>query len=628
MVTLKVHMISFFWLLWMTADLGAAEIVGRVADAETGQSIDGAIVRAISLSRNQREVQTRASSDGKYHLELMQGKYRLFVSLPDSNYLSKFYSASNQPQGDIIEVPTFESFRIINILLSSGGAIEGIVRRWVDNSPVADIRVYAISQGLRISETTKADGSYRFRALPQGEYKLQVVPLDENFISVYFDGIRDPDQAVKVPLDHRQTLGGIDFRLRYGGSISGRVFANKSREPVPGLKIIAENHSNKEQPYYTVSDSQGFYTIRGLTEGSYTLETSPSRENSQNKPKKSYLMQYHEGRFDRELADKLEIESGSVINGINFAMVEEGTASGTIRSRYHNSALPDVFVLSQRVNQELLNTPKAKTNNEGEYFVSGLAPGEYVFETALPSKNRRLVNFFYREKLSAERADKITIEEGEHVRHIDFNLPMGATLKGRLRIADLDYPFDPQVNGVSLSREGADLEGYGRRNFKLSRDGAFTIEGTPAGRYTLSPVIEDPNLTPQSNGAEKILDVSGGDTVDGIELPMRVAGSISGRISSESQLFSLDKITLLLVNLKDNSRKYFNFVSERFVIAGLEPGKYLLLLLTDPKSFQPSEMRTALIFDTRVVEVQKGRTTTDVNLQISKNVDRNSGLLP
>ncbi len=629
MMTPKAPMIGFLWLLLTIAELGAAEIVGRVVDAETGQGIDRAIVRAIPLSRNQREIQTKSSSAGKYHLELVQGKYRLFVSLPDSNYLSKFYSSSNQSLGDIIDVPTFESFRIIDLSLSSGGSIEGTVHRWADNSPVANIRVYAISQDFRISETTKTNGSYRFRALPLGEYRLQVVPLDENFVSVYFDGTRDPSQATKVLLHHRQAVDGIDFRLRYGGTISGRAFANKSREPIPGLKIIAENHNSKEQPYFAVSDSQGFYPIRGLTEGVYTLETSSSREGTQqSKSRTSYLVQYHDGRFDRELADKLEIESGSVMNGINFAMVEEAMVSGTVRSRYQNSVLPDVFILSQRANQELLNTPKARTNDEGEYLVSGLAPGEYVFETALPSKLSRLVSFFYREKFSVEKADKIAIEEGARVRHIDFNLPLGATLKGRLRVTDPDYALNPQVNAVSLSREGTDLEGYGKRNFKLNRDGMFTIEGAPPGRYALGPVLEDPNLTPQSNSEEKILDVSGGDYIDGIELPMRVVGSISGKVSSESPLFSLDKITLLLVNLKDNSRKYLDFVSERYVIAGLEPGQYLLLLLTNPKSYQPSEMRTALIFDTRVVEVHKGKTTTDVNFQISKNVDRNSGLLP
>jgi hypothetical protein len=70
--------------------LEAAEVVGRITDADTGQSLQGAIIRAIPLARSLREVQTTSQSDGTYQLDLIRGKYRLFANLPGSDYFRSF----------------------------------------------------------------------------------------------------------------------------------------------------------------------------------------------------------------------------------------------------------------------------------------------------------------------------------------------------------------------------------------------------------------------------------------------------------------------------------------------------------------------------------------------------------
>src|SRR5881396_174577 len=93
-------------ILWpllfpINGELWAAEIVGRILDAETSQGVAHAMVRAMPQQKGRREVQVETNEDGKYALELLRGKYRLFVSVPESNYLSRFYSVSGQEQGDL-----------------------------------------------------------------------------------------------------------------------------------------------------------------------------------------------------------------------------------------------------------------------------------------------------------------------------------------------------------------------------------------------------------------------------------------------------------------------------------------------------------------------------------------------
>ncbi|MCI0623007.1 MAG: carboxypeptidase-like regulatory domain-containing protein [Acidobacteria bacterium] len=608
--------------------LDAAEIFGRVMDADTGQSLGGAIIRAIPLARSQRQVQATSQSDGTYQFDLVRGKYRLFASLPNSDYLSQFFSASGEPRGDVIDVATFASFRIIDLKLPAGGSITGTVLRTADLAPVGNLRVYAFSQSFRASAQTSGDGTYRFRALPPGTYKVQALPLDENFVPVYYGGVRDADKSAGITIMRRQAVANIDFRLRYGGIISGRVYANRNREPIAGLKIVAENQNRQEPPYFTQTDAQGFYTLRGLTEGAYTVETAPGRESSAQRSRR-YLKQFHEGRFDPELADRLEIETGSVFTGINFSLFEGASISGTVRSRHHNRPLPNVTLLFQNIDRTVVNPFQATTGPEGEFLVSDLAPGSYWVETALPARIQRLVNLFYREKLSSAKADLITLEEGERARHIDFNLPLGGTIRGGLQIEDPEYALKPAGKAVSLARRGADLDGFGKRSFKLRPDGSFIIERTPPGRYSLSPVLDDPNLVLPVNSQEKTLEMTEGDLIEGIEFPLRVVGSIAGTISSENNLVKLEGLTLLLVNLKDNTKSFFDLPAEQYTIAGVEPGKYFMVLLTKSGPSPPAAgLPTAVIYDTRVVEVQKGKTASGTNLQVPPDLNRKPGMFP
>ena len=79
-----------FLLLHQHLSVYGAEIVGRIIDRDTKLGIAGALVRALPQQRNQAEVLDKTGEDGKYHLELLRGKYKVFVNVPDSNYLPQF----------------------------------------------------------------------------------------------------------------------------------------------------------------------------------------------------------------------------------------------------------------------------------------------------------------------------------------------------------------------------------------------------------------------------------------------------------------------------------------------------------------------------------------------------------
>ena len=617
-------------LFLITPKLWGAEIVGRILDAETSQGVAHAIVRAMPQQKNRREVQVETNEDGKYALELLRGKYRLFVSAPESNYRSRFYSSTGREQGDFIDVPTFESFIIINVPLTSGGSISGSVRRVIDNLPIGNLRVYAEAPNFRVSVNSNRDGSYIFRALPPNDYRIHVLPLDENYISVYFDNVLDSRYAELIHLQRRQEVTGIDFRLRFGGAISGRVFARKNREPIPGLEVIVEKQNSQEPPLFTYTDAQGFYALHGLSDGQYTVETGTQRDaNPETRSRKRFLTQYYHGRLDRELAEKVTVESGTSVTGVEFSLVEGGMITGTVRSRYNGSPISGIEILPQDISKMVLHPPKGKTNTAGRYVIEDLAPGEYILDTSLPKNSQRFVKVFYRDKLSPERADKITVDEDARIRAIDFNLTLGATLKGRLKADEPDYKFNPAGDSLVLKRVDADIEGFGEKNFKPNSDGSFTIEGTAPGRYSLFPKITDPNVLPQENPAGKVLDVVEAEVVEGVDFALKIGGSISGTVSTQSDFYRLDKLLLILISVKENTKTYFDLTTEHYSIAGVQPGKYVLILLSNPEKTHPKEvLQPTRVFDTRLIEVFKGRTTRNIDFQIANSVEKQPGLLP
>jgi Carboxypeptidase regulatory-like domain len=627
--TLSFKTVCLVFFLWLPHAYGA-EIVGRITDRDTKVGIAGALVRAIPQQKNQREVLDKTGGDGKYHLELLRGKYKVFVSVPDSNYMSRFYGETEREEPEVIDVPTFQSFIIVDISLEAGGSISGTVSRRVDGLPVNGLKVYAESSNSSVSTSTNPDGRYVLRALPPDRYRVHIVLLDENYVSVYFDDAFDLAQSVSLSLERQQRIAGIDFRLRYGGIISGRVYARKNREPISGLRVIAERRKASERPIYTYTDAEGFYTLRGLPDGFYTVEAGSLKESTGSlKPRRRYLTQYYRDRFDRELSESLRIGSGSHITGIDFSLVAGGKISGTVRSRYSNTPVFGVEVILQEATTTLLNPPRVSTDRQGHYLIEDVPPGEYVVDTALPKQDQRLVRAFYRDKLSFEHADRVMLEEDGWARDIDFNLALGGGVKGRLKIDQPDYQFNSAADAVVMKRISPDLDGFGERSFKIKSDGSFEIAGVPPGRYRLTPKIADPNILPAQSSTESILDLAEGDAIEGVDFTFAMGGSISGKVSTTSPTYPLEKLNLILISVKENTKTFFDLASEDFTIGGVEPGKYVLVLLSNPEKTHPNQtFQPTRVFDTRLVEIAKGKMTRNVDFQINESAEKQSGLLP
>ena len=612
-------------MLGLQAPLGAAEVVGRITDTHSGHGISQAIVRAVPDHRKQRDVQAVTDHQGHYVLDLLKGRYKIYIDVPNSNYLSRYYSrSSGSDEGDFVEIPTYESFVVLNFGLEMGGSIAGSVTGQSTQVSLENVRIYAESADLRTSTLTRNDGSYVFRGLPPGKFLIHVGTLDEQYAPVYFDDVFSAEEATTITLARYQEMAQINFNLREAAIIQGRVRLRQGLKPLEGIKVVAEKEGSSYTPKLAYTDAQGKYSIRGLSDGSYLLEASPpEREGTPSNHRGRLLTQFYPDQFDRNLAARLKVEAGTTLSNIDFSLSIGSTISGRVISLEDESPLAKVQIIPQLVDGETLPPRRRETTQSGAFLLEDLPSGQYFLGISLPEQYNHLMEVYYENKLSPTKADKIELEAGEHMQEVDFYLSPGASLRGRLTVEEPGYKFDPNKDKIQLKRLGFDPLGYEEREFTITQDGYFFVEGTPSGRYSLTPKTSDPNLIARTSPVSRVLDIVQGDVIEKLDFVFGLGGSISGMVHAKSNIYHLEDLQIVLINLFENTSIFFDISSNQYTITGISPGRYFLVLRSNPRKTN-SRMSYVLarIFDTRLVEVEKGVRTSRVTLKVPQAVDR------
>jgi hypothetical protein len=598
-----------------------AEIVGKVVDSRTGLGISGALLRAIPQQGKNREIRGRTDTEGKYHLELLRGSYLLHVNVPDSVYWPRFYSASGLEKGDVLQVPSFDSYLDLDIPVQAGGSISGIVLRQKDGRPLSNVHVYAESGETRVSTFTHSNGSYFLRPLLPGDYRIHIMTLNENYIPEYYNDRLDARKAELLPIHDREEILGIDFRLELGGVIRGRVTSRNSHLPLMGAKIVAEKIKSQEPLRYLASDRQGYYALQGLTPGKYLLECSLRQETEEEANSgKNYLLQYFQATLDRSQAKPLEVQPESINSEVNFELVEESRISGQTWSQYQKAPVKNVTIRPWLEQTEPLYLAGGESDNKGYYRIDNLPPGKYRLETILSKSNQKFVPMFYQKSLNYDQADVLDVPEGSWLHSIDFSLSLGANIRGQIRTDDSSYKLESESVLLHLKPEGLDIFQYGEHEFKTQADGSFLIQGIPAGRYQIFPVLKDPNLLPEPEVHARILSLVEGETQEGVEFNLRIGGSLSGSVISQDSRYPPEKLAIILISVKEQTQRVFQLKSEQYLLTGLSPGLYAIILTTTPQEMLPDRpIPASRVFDSRYVDISKGAASKGVDFLIKSS---------
>jgi len=189
-----------------------------------------------------------------------------------------------------------------------------------------------------------------------------------------------------------------------------------------------------------------------------------------------------------------------------------GSISGTVTAADTSEPLANVTVIAG--NRELRIRRNARTDEQGNYTITGLPPGEYL--VGARASGTPYVGEFYDGARSPDEATPVTVNEAGETTGIDFTLDRGGSITGQVVAEDTDAPLAgvaivirpvrPQP-GASVERpEGAPPAAglmapgapkpvpaappQGRRHRRHPRpaaitdeNGMYTVQGLPAGEY-------------------------------------------------------------------------------------------------------------------------------------------------
>ena len=233
-------------------------------------------------------------------------------------------------------------------------------------------------------------------------------------------------------------------------------------------------------PSSTVTNASGMFEMRGVPRGRWGLRVL----------KDGYITV-------GQVPSQLIVEaSGPTVVVPDIRLDRGGVITGRVLDVKGN-ALSGLLVMTQQlvrstdgVMRQIVSTVQSVTNDQGEYRLAGLQPGQHVVYVQLPPPMRRVppprsnvavVTTYYPGFADATMASPINVVGGTTTNGIDF--PM------------LSVPAY-QVSGTAMNSEGRPLAGVivqltqrGRTSFELlesaptASDGKFRIVSVPAGAY-------------------------------------------------------------------------------------------------------------------------------------------------
>ena len=430
----------------------------------------------------------------------------------------------------------------INIALTPGSTISGSVTDASSGLPIANGFVYVYSSGGSfLGSAAVAAGAYSRPLLQAGTYYLKTGNSLGYIDEVYNDlpcnaGICPAiTTGSGVTVATGAAVGGINFALARGGSITGAVTSSATSAPVQGVLVYIYRGSGQSVGVAT-TDASGLYTMTGLQPDTYRARTANTA---------GYIDELYNniscpgGACDWQSGALITVTAGSS-SAASFALDVGGTISGTVTAA--GSGQPITPVLVRAFNSANSLVGSATTNASGAYTITGLATGAHYLATnnalsfvdelhndiPCPGSQCPLFN----------TGTAVPVTAGSPAGPINFALAAGGAISGT----------------VTASGSGAALNGawvyvltetgeYVARTI-ANASGVYMKAGLPPGTYhvatrnTLGYVDELYNNVscPGTYGCDQSLGapvaVAVNATTSGIDFALEAGGTISGTVTA------------------------------------------------------------------------------------------------
>jgi protocatechuate 3,4-dioxygenase beta subunit len=407
------------------------------------------------------------------------------------------------------------------VLAKGTASIHGRVTD-ADGRPLSRVEVRAGNGlGQQAAALTDGDGKYNVNELPAGVFT--VVATKANYVRSSWGEQRVEGPGKRITLADGQKLDDINIRLMRTGAITGRI-VDEFGDPVTDVAVMAMRYQYVQGSRRLMPSARGGQTndigefrLYGLTPGQYyvsaTLRNNFNPIGTDTNDRTGYAPTFYPGTGNVAEAQRLTIAPGQSIASINLTLLPITTSkiSGTVIDS-DGKPIPGTMVLTTpKASTQAINIFPTAVRPDGQFTITGLAPGEYVLRSGSPAG-------------AADVAFAEVTVSGSDVSGVQLVMTKPSTIRGRIVFAEsATSAKPPKATAIELGavREWAMAQQI-RSPAKIKDDGTFEIS-VPSGHVRLrAPQIPGgPTAPPWRLSRVLFNDLDVGDA--GIDVPAGAA---------------------------------------------------------------------------------------------------------
>ena len=477
----------------------------------------------------------------------------------------------------------------------SNGVVSGRVT--IDGKGAANITVMLISnpddgvsRKIVTTTTTDNEGNYRLTGLSKGKYRVMTYTptLSEVNRSFY-----NPNRGKDVTLNEGEQIENIDFALKRGGVITGRVTDNEG-QPVIGQQIFIESVDGNTrlggpiggEMYET--DDRGIYRIYGLPEGNYLVSLGADNQTTTYgmKPRIYFTRTFHPATTDKSEAKVIELAEGEEETSVDITL---GTPkktyafNGRVVDVDSNKPVANVNIAYGRLTDDGKRIggygSDTRSDMNGQFSVEGVKPGRY------------LAFVVFDDKSESRTSDAVPFEITDNdLNSMEIKVRKGSSING---VAVLEGYYGQSVLAkfaevsitISNTGDNSTLSAPKYANTKIGADGNFHFNGLAAGRFVINTSYPQPKnfllLRVEQNGVElknRTIEIVQGADVSNVRLVFEYGGHfLRGKVNIEGTLPQDARVmaTARKVGHPNTIFRYSDVDGRgQFIIEGLSTGEY------------------------------------------------------
>ena len=508
-------------------------ISGRVTKESDGTGIQGVSVRVYDSSWNQVSSSSTDYSGNYTVLGLLPGSYYVMTSNTQYFIDECYDNVTNSNAATPVSVTQGVDTPNINFSLSMKGTISGRVTRESDGSGIQSVwvGVYNSSWSQVSDANTNYSGYYTVGGLLTGSYYVKT-SNDQYFIDEYYDNVTNSSTATPVSVTVGLDTPNINFSLAMKGSISGRVTRESDGSGIQNVWVYVYN-SSWSQVSSANTDYLGNYTVRGLLTGSYYVGISNNFY---------FIDEYYDNVTNSSAATPVSVTVGLDTPNINFSLAMKGSISGRVARESDSVGIRGIGVVVYNTNWNQVSS--ASTDYSGNYKVLGLLTGSYYVRT---STSPSFIDEYYDNVTKQTEATLVSVTVGSDTPNINFSLATKGSISGRVTRESGGTGIQDVYIHVYYANGG--IAGYTYTNSL----GYYTIPELMPGSYYIGTsnslgYIDEyyDNVTSKTDAA--LVSVTAGLDTPNINFSLAMKGSISGRVTRESDGTGIQGIEIRIYN--------------------------------------------------------------------------------